>query len=90
MTFSGDHLEPHSNWGKARSNTVLAVIFIGIIVMLANPTSRGYGLVGLAILVTIMLHEAGHFVAARWAKMKVTEFFVEVITGEKRKDGLPV
>ena len=76
MTFSGDQLEAHSNWSKARSNTILTIILVAIVVMLVNPTSRGYGLVGLAILITIMLHEAGHFIAARWAKMKATEFFV--------------
>ena len=76
MTFPGDHLEAHSNWSKARSNTILTIILVAIVVMLVNPTSRGYGLVGLAILITIMLHEAGHFIAARWAKMKATEFFV--------------
>lgn len=76
MTFSGDHLEAHSHWSKTRSNTILALIVFAIIAMLVNPTSRGYGLVGLAILITIMLHEAGHFIAARWAKMKATEFFV--------------
>jgi len=76
MTFSGDHLEAHSHWSKTRSNTILALIVLAVVIMLVNPTSRGYGLVGLAILITIMLHEAGHFIAARWAKMKVTEFFV--------------
>lgn len=76
MTFSGDHLETHSNWSKTRSRSVLTIIISLLIVLIVNPTSRGYGLVGLAILTTVMLHEAGHFIAARWAKMKATEFFV--------------
>jgi membrane-associated protease RseP (regulator of RpoE activity) len=33
-------------------------------------------LVVLAIIVMIMLHELGHFLTAKWADMKVTEFFL--------------
>ncbi|MEY2417476.1 MAG: hypothetical protein QOG90_156 [Actinomycetota bacterium] len=33
-------------------------------------------LVVIAILTMIMLHEFGHFITARWADMKVTDFFV--------------
>ena len=29
----------------------------------------------LALIASVMLHEAGHFVSAKWANMKVTEFF---------------
>ena len=76
MTFSGDHLEPKSPWSKARSFTILGLIVLFFTVLIINPSSRGYALVGLAILVTIMFHEAGHFIAAKWAKMKATEFFV--------------
>ena len=30
----------------------------------------------LALLLMIILHELGHFVTAKWAGMKVTEFFI--------------
>lgn len=30
----------------------------------------------LALIVSIFLHELGHFLVARWSKMKVTEFFI--------------
>ncbi len=76
MTFSGDHLEPKSPWSKARSNSILALIVFVIVVLIADPATRGYALVGVAILLSIMLHEAGHFIAAKWSKMKATEFFV--------------
>jgi membrane-associated protease RseP (regulator of RpoE activity) len=33
-------------------------------------------LVILAIVVMVMVHEAGHFATAKWSRMKVTEFFV--------------
>jgi membrane-associated protease RseP (regulator of RpoE activity) len=33
-------------------------------------------LVILAVVIMIMVHEAGHFVTAKWSRMKVTEFFV--------------
>jgi len=33
-------------------------------------------LVIVAVVVMIMVHEAGHFVTAKWSRMKVTEFFV--------------
>jgi membrane-associated protease RseP (regulator of RpoE activity) len=37
----------------------------------------GWGVVMIvAVLVMVMLHEFGHFVTAKWAGMKVTEFFV--------------
>ncbi|MFN8015571.1 MAG: site-2 protease family protein [Acidimicrobiia bacterium] len=76
MTFSGDHLEEKSNWSKTRSRVILTLIFLLFVLLIADVKTRGYALVGLALLVTIMLHEAGHFVAAKWAKMKATEFFV--------------
>lgn len=33
-------------------------------------------LVILAVVVMVMVHEAGHFATAKWSRMKVTEFFV--------------
>lgn len=76
MTFSGDKLESLSTWGKARSYLVLAAIVITFSTLIIWEASRGYALMGLALLVIIMFHETGHFLAAKWAKMKATEFFV--------------
>lgn len=76
MTFSGDHLEERSHWSKTRSRVVLSLIVLFFLILLIDSQSRGYALVGLGLMATIMLHEAGHFIAARWANMKATEFFV--------------
>jgi membrane-associated protease RseP (regulator of RpoE activity) len=50
--------------------TVAAVVWIGV--SGALPTV----LVVVALLVMIMLHELGHFMTAKWADMKVTEYFL--------------
>jgi len=51
---------------------VLVVVVVGAIV------TQTFGVVGfvLAILGVVMVHEGGHFVAAKLSGMKVTEFFV--------------
>ncbi len=64
------------HWGRARSITALVLIHVVFGLLLYFPTSRGYALVGLALMASVMLHEAGHFIAAKWAGMKATEFFV--------------
>ena len=50
--------------------TIAAVVWIGA--SGALPTV----LVVVALLVMIMLHELGHFMTAKWADMKVTEYFL--------------
>jgi membrane-associated protease RseP (regulator of RpoE activity) len=57
------------------------VMRLGIIVALLTALSLvlhigGAVIVVTAILTMIMLHEFGHFITARWAGMKVTDFFV--------------
>ena len=42
---------------------------------LVTGTARTVAVV-LAIIVMIMLHELGHFAMAKWAGMKVTEYFL--------------
>ncbi|MEY2426985.1 MAG: hypothetical protein QOI61_2557 [Actinomycetota bacterium] len=54
---------------------------LGVVVLLIVALSMalnigGAVLVVTAILTMIMLHEFGHFITARWAGMKVTDFFV--------------
>jgi membrane-associated protease RseP (regulator of RpoE activity) len=58
-----------------------ALIRLGIVVVAGLIISAYFGalatvLVVLALLVVIVLHEAGHFVAAKRGGMKVSEFFV--------------
>src|SRR5581483_5169024 len=53
------------------------VVGVLLILGLAGATHKlGTVLILLAVLAMIMLHELGHFVTAKWADMKVTEFFV--------------
>jgi membrane-associated protease RseP (regulator of RpoE activity) len=54
---------------------------LGIVVALITALSIALHIGGAVIVVTaifamIMLHEFGHFITARWAGMKVTDFFV--------------
>lgn len=76
MTFSSDRIESKSNFSKTASWTMLSAIILLILFLLTQSSTRGPALVGLALLISIMLHEAGHFIAAKWSKMKATEFFV--------------
>lgn len=55
----------------------VAVAVVGAIVLgIFNPTALGTVAVVLGIVVMIMIHEAGHYVTAKWSDMKVTEFFL--------------
>ncbi len=51
---------------------VAGVVAVGVL----NPTALGTIGVLVGIILMIMIHEAGHFVTAKWSDMKVTEFFV--------------
>ncbi|HMC51161.1 MAG TPA: RIP metalloprotease [Acidimicrobiales bacterium] len=51
------------------------IIAAGILAALVTGTTRTVAVV-LAIIVMIMLHELGHFATAKWAGMKVTEYFL--------------
>ena len=54
---------------------VTAAVIVGLLVWLgvANPWSL---LIVLGLLVSVFLHEVGHFVTAGWAGMKRTQFFM--------------
>jgi membrane-associated protease RseP (regulator of RpoE activity) len=56
-----------------------AELLIGIAVIVALAVATGYTdllLVIVSIIVIVMIHELGHFLAAKHAGMKVTEYFV--------------
>ena len=76
MTFSGDHLEEKTHWSKIRSRITISAITLFLIFLVIMPTSRGYALMAIALMFTIMMHEFGHFIAAKKTKMKATEFFI--------------
>jgi membrane-associated protease RseP (regulator of RpoE activity) len=69
-------VEPPSEGGRRAAVTAL-VLLVGMVV-LAVVRPRLAGTIGVlaAIVVMIMLHELGHFVMAKRAGMKVTEFFL--------------
>lgn len=53
---------------------VLGVILVGVLLLFVSSPWVAAIIVGLGVM--IMLHEAGHLVAARWSGMKATEYFV--------------
>ena len=57
--------------------TGIAVILIGLAVLVVTrPSSRVTISIIVGLVLTIMLHEAGHLIMAKRAGMKATEFFV--------------
>jgi membrane-associated protease RseP (regulator of RpoE activity) len=58
-----------------------ALLRLGLVVVAGLVVAAYFGalatvLVVLSLIVMIVLHEAGHFVTAKWSGMKVSEFFV--------------
>jgi membrane-associated protease RseP (regulator of RpoE activity) len=67
--------DPHPPGGAGRVAQLLVVLALVTAVFVA--AGKGDLLFFIAILVAIvMLHELGHFATAKWAGMKVTEYFV--------------
>jgi fatty acid desaturase len=58
--------------------TQLLVLFIAglIALVILSPGSRIPLAIVLGIVIMVMLHEAGHYIVAKRAGMKVTEFFL--------------
>ncbi|MCU1376346.1 MAG: hypothetical protein JWO68_3632 [Actinomycetia bacterium] len=68
------HEEPiEEDWRNSRAGMVLLV---GLILLLGIRGSWSAVAIVLAIVVMIFLHELGHYLTAKWAGMKVTEFFL--------------
>lgn len=64
-----------------RSKNTLGLLRLAVIVLLIAGVTGVFDvgwnvLLVTAILVIVMVHELGHFVTARWAGMRVTDFFV--------------
>ena len=70
-------LPPHQT-ADGRRAAISALILLAAAVVLAIVRPRVAGTIGVlaAIILMIMLHELGHFVMAKRAGMKVTEFFL--------------
>src|SRR5437588_12476061 len=59
-----------------RERLIRLAYFVAIVLVLAIVTgfSPFLGVIG-ALIAIVMLHEFGHFLTAKWAGMKVTEYF---------------
>ncbi|HMC79527.1 MAG TPA: site-2 protease family protein, partial [Acidimicrobiia bacterium] len=71
-------IQPPQATAGGRQTAVTALLLLIRIVVLAVVRPRLAGTIGVlvAIIAMIMLHELGHFVMAKRAGMKVTEFFL--------------
>ena len=54
---------------------LLLFLVVGVIAAAAIGVVKALAVIG-AVIVMIMLHELGHFLTAKWAGMKVTEYFL--------------
>jgi membrane-associated protease RseP (regulator of RpoE activity) len=83
-TATRDRPSPAPDSGQIedqRSSDRRGLLRLGVIVVLIAALSMALDIGGAVIVVTailsmIMLHEFGHFITARWAGMRVTDFYV--------------
>ena len=68
--------QPPPSPQRPRSSVVRVVALVGAIVLLGVLSGRSVLVMVAAFAVMIGLHELGHYLTARWAGMKVTEFFL--------------
>ncbi|HWC10365.1 MAG TPA: M50 family metallopeptidase [Acidimicrobiales bacterium] len=64
--------QDHGGWRDLAP--VAAVLVLAVLVSLATDSFPIVAFI-LAVVAMVMVHEAGHFLTAKWAGMKVTEFF---------------
>ncbi len=62
--------------GQLATGPVRLVLLIGGLVAFGFMAGANWLIIIAAIVVMIFLHELGHYVTAKWAGMKVTEFFI--------------
>jgi membrane-associated protease RseP (regulator of RpoE activity) len=69
--------EPRRALADPKAGATWRVAILGALIVLAG-VSGGWPLLVMiaALVVMIFLHELGHFLTAKWAGMKVTEFFI--------------
>ena len=67
--------EPTPEEQRGALARLVLVVVGGLVAAVATGTTSTV-LVVVAIIIMIMLHELGHFVTAKWAGMKVTEYFL--------------
>lgn len=66
---------PSSGEQRAALVRLLVVVVAGLLAAVVTGTTKTVAVM-LAIVAMIMLHELGHFLTAKWADMKVTEYFL--------------
>jgi membrane-associated protease RseP (regulator of RpoE activity) len=70
-------LEPDTPPPGGAGRILQLLVVLGLVAAVFIALGWGYLLLFIAILIVIvMLHELGHFATAKWAGMKVTEYFV--------------
>jgi RIP metalloprotease RseP len=73
----GPGVPPGAPGARSTSDRWLGlVVLVGVVVALGLLAGLPALAMLLAIVVSIFLHELGHYLVARWAGMKVTEFFI--------------
>ncbi len=65
---------PSPDEGLGKLIPILAIMVVGVVWSISAGSFPVVAFV-LAIVAMVMIHEFGHFVTAKWAGMKVTEFF---------------
>lgn len=67
---------PEAPRGEIAGGPLRLAAIVAAVVALGLFAGKGWLLIILALSVMITLHELGHFLAAKWSGMKVTEFFL--------------
>lgn len=63
--------------GRRAATAILVAVVAGLVLLaIFRPGSRTALAIVLGLIVMVMLHEAGHYITAKRAGMKVTEFFL--------------
>jgi len=62
--------------GEPQRNFLGLLVILGLFAALFLFTSAKMIVVVLGVLISIVLHELGHFMTARWTGMKATQFFI--------------
>jgi len=76
-TTGGNLGVPEPSPAQQRRSLAVLALFLSVVVAAAVVTNRGTTLVAIAVIAAvIMLHELGHFTAAKLSGMKVTEYFL--------------
>ena len=69
--------DPTDQPGLTRGQSVARLgIVVALLLLLGFAASWGVVAFVIALIVSIVLHELGHYLGARWGGMKVTEYFI--------------